>query len=94
MLHSPGTYLDIDITESPSIPTELVVGLEKLDRGSEPFQIDHDILGVLRTSMVMHRAHGVRKRDSKEAGLGVLHLPDPPQAVQRAVVEIEDRVAG
>jgi hypothetical protein len=82
------------------------VSLHQLDRRGQPFQIDNVILGVdgrspspspptrvLSPGMAMLLLRG-RHRDGVQAVLRILHLPDPPQAVHRAVMEVEERVAG
>lgn len=40
------------------------------------------------------RSRALNRWDSVEAVVGILHLPNPPQSVQRAVVEVEGGVAG
>lgn len=84
------------------------MSLEQLDRGAEPFHIDSDVAGVLgrgaggRLHAHTHAhapAHGHRhvhvdKGDGVETLRRVLHLPDPPEPVERGVVEVEEGVAG
>lgn len=68
--------------------------LYKFDRGAKPLHINHTLQGVRGPSIHGHRHIGGNKRKGVEAVLRVLHLPNPPDAVQRSVVEVEDRIAG
>lgn len=72
--------------------------LEELDRGAKPLHVDGDVVRVDSGALLaLLHGHGhvhVDKGDGVEAVGRVLHLPDPPEAVQRRVVEVEERVAG
>lgn len=69
--------------------------LHQWDRRREPLEVNlhlervRDALPLPVAAVVDVTDHG----HSVEAVLGVLHLPDPPQPVKRAVVEVEDGVA-
>jgi hypothetical protein len=93
------------MTKSPTIPPKRILRLHQLNRRRQPLQINNRIFGVgccPSTAMAMSplirlgrfgRLARLDGRNGIDARLGVLHLPDPPQAVQRAVVEVEHGVA-
>lgn len=85
--------LDIDVTESATISTELVMCLEKLNRRAKPFHVNSDVMRIYCT-FHRHRHVRVNKWDSVKAILRVLHLPNPPETVQACVMEVEEGVSG
>ena len=79
--------LHVDVTEWST--AHLVVQLTKGTRFGSPLEVNH---GLLRVFICHPRRSNAR--DGLEAGLGVLHLPQPPQAVEGGVVHPEGRVSG
>jgi len=95
--------LNIHIAKRSIVAPKLIMGVQQLDWSSKPGQIDGCLCGIGLTSLlpaaprphpVSAVIHGVPVHgDSIEAVVGVLHLPDPPEPVDGAMVEIEDGVA-
>ncbi len=101
---TPHTYsiapqLNINITKGPAVTSQLIMRLQQRDRPRQPLQINDRLGRVRSAAATAHSRHvghagAATRRYSIEALVWVLHLPDPPQTVERAVMEVEDGVAG
>jgi hypothetical protein len=72
---------------------------KEVDGRAQPLHIDHEVHGIRcirRPLPVRHHVHShgrVGVRNSVEAIIDILHLPDPPQPIQRRVVKVEEGIA-
>ena len=74
------SILNIDIAELATIPSNAIIQIPRIHLTRRPIQVNEVVLGRIL-------------RQNVHAVFGILHLPDPPDAVHHAVVEPEDRVA-
>lgn len=86
--------LDINIAKKTPISAKVIMGLAKRNRRAKPLHIDHTIQRIRRPLLHRHRHGSVDKGQRIDPRVDVLELPDPPDPVQRRVMEVEDRVAG
>jgi len=75
---------DVDMAEGASESTQVVVSFQDGDgfKACKPFEVDFPACAVrAETHLGVHTL------------VGVLHLPDPPETIQRGMMEVENRIA-
>lgn len=82
-------HLNVNVAEITTLATHCIHQLSKNSRLARKAQVDFILKRALSVATSADSA-----ANSGESGVEVLELPDPPDAVNHGVVEVEDRVAG